>query len=76
MAETENKKAAALKALQEIRERVKPVQDSSDAPKIEEATLRLCSVQAEEEYLGIRIRDDPERGLVQVFFRGKICLPQ
>jgi hypothetical protein len=49
MDKIENKTAAALDALKKIRERVKPVQDTSTAPK-EEAT--------EEEYLGVRIRDD------------------
>jgi hypothetical protein len=59
MDKTENKTAAALDALKKIRERVKPVQDTPAAPIAE---------MTEEEYQGVKIRDDPERGLVQLFF--------
>jgi hypothetical protein len=65
--ETENKKEAALSALQKIRERVKPLRDSADAPK-EETTLRPRSVQTEEKYNGVRILDDPEQGVLKIFF--------
>lgn len=60
MDKIENKTAAALDALKKIRERVKPMQDTPAAAK-EEAT--------EEEYLGVKIRDDVDRELVQIFFR-------
>lgn len=59
MQQNVNKTTAALNALQKIRERVKPHQDSSDAHK-EETT--------EEEYQGVRIIDNIDRGLTQVFF--------
>lgn len=59
MEEKENEKEMALNALREIRERIKPQRDSNDVP-IEETT--------EEEYKGIRIRDDVERGMVKMFF--------
>ena len=54
-----DKTSEALNALQKIRERVKPQTDSAEAPK-EETT--------EEEYQGVRIIDNIERSLVQVFF--------
>lgn len=54
-----DKTTEALNALQKIRERVKPQHDSTEAPK-EETT--------EEEYHGVQIIDNIERGLVQVFF--------
>ena len=59
MGEKENKKATAMNELQKIRERVKPLRDSSDAPK-EETT--------EEKYKGVKIRDDPEQGMLKIFF--------
>ncbi|MDD5343769.1 MAG: hypothetical protein PHW12_05030 [Smithella sp.] len=63
MAEKENKKEAAMIALQKIRERVKPqLPESADAVKEE---------IADEEYLGVRIRTDAGRGLVQMFFPGE-----
>jgi hypothetical protein len=48
-----------LKTLKEIQARVKPEQNKVEP--LEETT--------EEEYQGVRIRDDTERGLVQLFFR-------
>ena len=60
MAENENKKEAAMIALQKIRERVKPqLPESADAP-VKEA--------ADEDYKGVKILTDAGRGLVQLFF--------
>ena len=60
MAEKENKKEAAMIALQKIRERVKPqLPESADAAGKE---------AVEEEYQGVKIRTDAGRGLVQMFF--------
>jgi len=65
MAENENKKEAAMIALQKIRERVKPqLPESADAAEKE---------AVEEEYRGVKIRTDKERGLVQMFFL--MCRP-
>ncbi|MDD5342841.1 MAG: hypothetical protein PHW12_00310 [Smithella sp.] len=60
MGETENKKEAALAALQKIRERIKPQLPVSAAAASGEI--------AEEEYIGVKIRTDVGRGLVQMFF--------
>jgi hypothetical protein len=54
-----NKKAAALDALKGISERAKTTRDTAAAP-IEETT--------EEEYRSVRIREDAEKGLLQMFF--------
>lgn len=61
MEEKENKKTAALNALQKIRERVKPGRESAAADQLKEE-------YSEEKYKGVRIVDDPDRGLVQMFF--------
>jgi len=56
----EDKTAAALGALEDIRSRTKPHQDFPDTPIIEETS--------EEEYKCVRIIDNVKRGLVQIFF--------
>lgn len=56
----EDKTAAALVALEDIRSRIKPHQDFPDTPIIEETS--------EEESKGVRIIDNVERGLVQILF--------
>ncbi|MDD5342850.1 MAG: hypothetical protein PHW12_00355 [Smithella sp.] len=60
MEDKENKKEAALTALQKIRERVKPQLPESVDAASEETT--------EEEYQGVKIRNNARRGLVQMFF--------
>ena len=60
MAEKEDKKEAALAALQKIRERVKPQLPESADTAVEDIS--------EEEYQGVKIRTNAGRGLVQMFF--------
>ncbi|MDD5672654.1 MAG: hypothetical protein PHC61_00700 [Chitinivibrionales bacterium] len=59
MTEKENKKEAAMIALQKIRERIKPQPVSANAASEE---------IIEEDYQGVKIRTDVGRGLVQMFF--------